>query len=346
MITGHTGFKGAWLSMWLHGMGTQVHGFALDPVTEPNIFDVARVGSLLTSDTRGDIRDENLISAVFQRVQPEVVFHLAAQPLVSYSYDHPVETYAVNVMGTANVLESARFSQALRAIVIVTTDKCYENVEWIHPYRENDRLGGFDPYSSSKACAELLVAAYRTSYFNTESKPHPISLATARAGNVIGGGDWADNRLIPDCIRSFIAGEALELRYPQAVRPWQHVLEPLSGYLLLAQALLGDNHASFSEAWNFGPDIADSTTVGDVAKLAASLWGTEVNISSVDPINHEANLLRLDSTKARVFLGWQPKWHITMALESTIAWYRAWADGDDMQAFSLGQIATYMRKGN
>ncbi|WP_199309279.1 MULTISPECIES: CDP-glucose 4,6-dehydratase [unclassified Limnothrix] len=338
LVTGHTGFKGAWLCLWLHQLGARVSGLALDPPTNPSLYQVVSFERLLESDLRVDVRDGVAIEAAICQTQPTVIFHLAAQPLVKRSYELPVKTYATNVMGTAHVLEAARLVDSVRAIIVVTTDKCYENQEWVYPYRENDRLGGFDPYSNSKACAELVVSAYRSSFLG----PQGIAVATARAGNVIGGGDWATGRLIPDCVRAFQAAEPLKLRYPQAVRPWQHVLEPLSGYLRLAEALLGDRALEFCEAWNFGPDAVDTVTVGEVAKLAAEVWGGTVEIAKINPDYHEAGLLQLDSSKARSRLYWKPRWSLNQAVESTVSWYRAYYDGREMQQVTQEQILEFV----
>jgi CDP-glucose 4,6-dehydratase len=337
LVTGHTGFKGSWLCLWLHQLGAQVYGLALDPPTQLSLYSSAAIQELIAADWRVDIRDPAAVTAAIAQVEPEVIFHLAAQPLVNRSYEAPIETYATNVMGTAHVLEAARTVGSVRAIVVVTTDKCYENQEWVYPYRENDRLGGFDPYSNSKACAELVVSAYRSSFLG----PQGIAVATARAGNVIGGGDWATGRLIPDCVRSFQAGIPLKLRYPQAVRPWQHVLEPLSGYLRLAEALLSDRAMEFCEAWNFGPDETSTVTVGEVAKLAAEIWGAEVEIIKTNPDYHEAGLLQLDSSKARSRLHWKPKWPLHQAIESTILWYHAYRDGQNVQRMTQAQISEF-----
>lgn len=337
LVTGHTGFKGAWLCLWLHQLGAQVCGLALDPPTQPSLYESIRVKEVMAADLRLDIRDAEAVRGAVAQVAPEVIFHLAAQPLVNRSYESPIKTYATNVMGTAHVLEAARLAGSVRAIVVVTTDKCYENQEWVYPYREHDRLGGFDPYSNSKACAELIVSAYRSSFLG----PQGIAVATARAGNVIGGGDWATGRLIPDCVRAFQAGVPLKLRYPQAVRPWQHVLEPLSGYLRLAEALLGDRAMEFCEAWNFGPDAVDTVTVGEVAKLAAEIWGGTVEIAKADPDYHEAGLLQLDSSKARSRLQWKPRWSLDQAIQSTILWYRAHRDGQEMQRVTQVQISEF-----
>jgi CDP-glucose 4,6-dehydratase len=344
LLTGHTGFKGSWLCLWLAGQGAEVHGLSLDPPTEPNLFTVAQVAGVLASDCRADIRDFGAVQACFKAARPEVVFHLAAQSLVTDGYDFPLETYAVNVMGTAHVLEAARHCDSVRAVLVVTTDKCYENKEWLHPYRENDRLGGHDPYSSSKACAELVTSAFRASYFSSTAKG--VRVASARAGNVIGGGDWAANRLIPDCIRAFRQAGTVRLRYPQAVRPWQHVLEPLAGYVALAERLLGPDGAGFARAWNFGPDAEDSRPVGHVAREVCERLGVALQLPTVAPALHEAGLLRLDSTLAKELLDWHPRWRLTQAIAETVEWYRLWAEGADMLAFSRNQIEAYRRDMN
>lgn len=339
LVTGHTGFKGAWLCLWLHQLGAKVSGLALDPPTNPSLYRMAGIQQFLEFDLRGDIRDPESVEAAISQIRPTVIFHLAAQPLVNYSYEFPLETYAVNVMGTAHVLEAARRAGTVQAIVVVTTDKCYENQEWVYPYRENDRLGGFDPYSNSKACAELVVSAYRASFLRSEG----IAVATARAGNVIGGGDWAKGRLLPDCVRAFQGGESLKLRYPQAVRPWQHVLDPLSGYLLLAERLLSDHAESFCEAWNFGPSESDSRTVEEVARLAAECWGGSIEITGTDPLHHEAGMLKLDSSKARSRLEWRPRWSVEDAVRHSIQCYKAVVQGVAMQALILETIDHYVR---
>ncbi len=339
LVTGHTGFKGAWLCLWLHQLGARVSGLALDPPTNPSLYQEAGVEGLLEVDLRADIRDLGVTEAAICQIQPTVIFHLAAQPLVNYGYESPVETYAVNIMGTAHVLEAARKAGSVRAVVVVTTDKCYENHEWVYPYREIDALGGTDPYSSSKACAELLVAAYRASFLRSEG----IAVATARAGNVIGGGDWATGRLLPDCVRAFQEGQPLKLRYPHAVRPWQHVLEPLSGYLVLAEKLLGENAEDFCEAWNFGPSKSDSRTVEEVARLAAEYWGGSIEIAGIDPLHHEARMLQLDSSKARSRLQWRPKWPVEQAVRYSIQGYQAAGQGVAMQVSILEAIDHYVQ---
>lgn len=347
LVTGHTGFKGGWLVLWLHRLGAQVHGYALDPPTDPSLFEVAGVEAVLASETRADLADTEQLTATFRRVQPEVVFHLAAQPLVRASYADPLGTLVCNVLGTARVLEAARMCDALRALVLITTDKVYENREWRYPYREVDPLGGHDPYSASKAAAELVAASYRASFF-TGPTGHPARVATARAGNVIGGGDWAVDRLAPDCVRAFVKQEPVELRFPHAVRPWQHVLEPLAGYLRLAERLLAPSGESLARAWNFGPDASGDATVGEVAETLARLWGAGARVGSAPSADHphEAGLLRLDSTMARTVLDWQPRWSLALALAQTVAWYQAWMRGADMTAFSVAQIHAYETTGS
>lgn len=340
-VTGHTGFKGGWLALWLAKRGAEICGYALDPTTEPNLFGAASLGSIL-HDVRGDIRNRSELQAALTSFQPEVVFHLAAQPLVRRSYVDPLETYATNVMGTAHVLEAVRTTPSVRAIVCVTTDKCYLNREWGWPYRETDLLGGFDPYSSSKACAEIVTAAYRSSFFAPDRlSEHRIAIATARAGNVIGGGDWSTDRLIPDLIRGFQASHAVAIRYPKAIRPWQHVLESLSGYLILAEKLLA-GLPEFATAFNFGPADDEAWSVEDMANKMVSLWGGSASWTRENAqAPHEAHFLRLDSSKARAELGWRPRLKTETALEWTIAWYQAHQDGKNMQRYSELQIAEY-----
>jgi CDP-glucose 4,6-dehydratase len=339
LVTGHTGFKGGWLSLWLDRLGATVHGYALNPPTEPSLFQSACVGKVLSSDTRADLADLERLKTVLGASQPDVVFHLAAQPIVRESYRDPLGTLAANVMGTAHVLEAARAIGSVGALVVITTDKVYENREWVYPYREVDPLGGYDPYSASKAAAEIVAASYRASFFTGEAG-HPARVATARAGNVIGGGDWAADRLVPDCLRAFANHEPVRLRYPHAVRPWQHVLEPLAGYLELGARLCTSEGADFAKGWNFGPDTNGDATVGEIAQTLARLWGEDARVelaqSAKNP--HEAGLLTLDSTLARTRLGWKPRWSLEQALAQTTAWNRAWIGGADMNAFSLGQI--------
>lgn len=336
LLTGHTGFKGGWLALWLRELGACVQGYALQAATEPSLWDVARLEELVPQRL-GDIRQAGPLAEAVAAFRPQVVLHLAAQPLVRESYRTPLDTYASNLMGTLHLLEAVRHCSGVQAVVVVTTDKCYANREWLWPYREEDRLGGHDPYSSSKACVELLCASWRDSFLRDAG----IALATARAGNVIGGGDWSADRLVPDILRAWQAGEVLTLRYPQAVRPWQHVLEPLHGYLLLAQALVekGDGMA---RAWNFGPDSDGLATVGQLVEQLATRWPGQARWQvSAQPQPHEAGLLALDSSQARQRLGWRPRWTLEQALAHTVDWYTAWQSGTDMQAFSRQQIATY-----
>jgi CDP-glucose 4,6-dehydratase len=346
LVTGHTGFKGGWLALWLHRLGAVVHGYALGPPTKPSLFECACIGTVLASDTRADLADLDRLKSALDQAQPEVVFHLAAQPIVRESYRDPLGTLASNVMGTARVLEAARATSGVRALVLVTTDKVYENREWAHPYREVDPLGGHDPYSASKAAAEIVAASYRASFFTTE-KGHPARVATARAGNVIGGGDWAPDRLTPDCLRAFANDVPVRLRYPHAVRPWQHVLEPLAGYLLLAGRLSAPDGAKFAKAWNFGPDASGDATAGEIAATTARLWGEGARVECAPSIEnlHEAGLLRLDSTLARTELGWRPRWSLEQALAQTVAWHKAWVRGADMAAISLDQIRIWEAAG-
>jgi CDP-glucose 4,6-dehydratase len=341
-VTGHTGFKGGWLSLWLHRLGASVHGYALDPPTQPNLFNSACIRSVLASDTRADLADLPRLKSAIDEAQPEIIFHLAAQPLVRMSYRDPLATFATNVMGTAHVLEAARTAESLRALVVITTDKVYRNSESPWPFREIDPLGGADPYSASKSAAEIIAASYSASFFSGPGG-HPAHVATARAGNVIGGGDWAADRLTPDCLTAFARNEPVSLRFPHAVRPWQHVLEPLWGYLRLADLLLGAQGSRYAKAWNFGPDASSDATVGDFAQSVARLWSDDARVEHAPAATnpHEASVLRLDSTLARTELGWIPRWSLDRALEETVAWYRAFAEGADMGAFCLAQIEAY-----
>lgn len=342
-LTGHTGFKGGWLALWLKQLGASIHGYALDPPTTPNLFSAARINHVLASDTRADLADRKALFDALEKSQPQVVFHLAAQPLVRESYRTPIDTFATNVMGTAHVLEAARSVPSIRAVVVVTTDKVYENKESAVAYREHDPLGGHDPYSASKAAAEIVTASYRDSFFSADAQArHPASIASARAGNVIGGGDWAADRLVPDCLRAFDKGAPVELRFPNAVRPWQHVLEPLAGYLLLAEQLIA-NGDRFARAWNFGPDIRDNATVGSVANQIAKIWGDARVITAPSTNNpHEAGLLSLASELAQSSLEWHSRWPLNEALSRTVAWHRAWLKQEDMEAVSCEQIRDYM----
>jgi CDP-glucose 4,6-dehydratase len=335
-VTGHTGFKGGWLSLWLQSMGAEVHGFALEPPTKNNLFTAAKVGEGMASSHIDDIRDANRLRFALQAACPEIVFHLAAQPLVRHSYLHPIDTYSINVMGTVNLFEAVRATPTVKVVVNVTTDKCYENKEWVWGYRENEAMGGFDPYSSSKGCAELVTSAYRRSFLETSG----VAVATARAGNVIGGGDWADDRLIPDFLRAIDSGAPLKIRSPMSSRPWQHVLEPLSGYLMLAENLFSKG-TEYAEAWNFGPNDEDVRPVSwIVQRLAEMNPGFKWECENA-PQPHEANYLKLDSSKAKNKLGWQTRWRLQTALKMTMNWYRSWRQGEDARAITINQIAEY-----
>lgn len=342
LVTGHTGFKGGWLALWLECLGAEVSGYALAPATSPNLYEAANVSRGLKGSVIADIRDLNRLRDVIRRARPEIVIHMAAQPLVRSSYADPIETYSVNVVGTVTLLEAIRRAGGVRAVVSVTSDKCYENREWAWGYRESDPMGGFDPYSSSKGCAELATAAMRASFFHPESwSEHKVAVASARAGNVIGGGDWAEDRLVPDLIRAFTAGRAAAVRRPEAVRPWQHVLEPLSGYLVLAQRLVQDGPA-YAEGWNFGPWESDAREVGWLSRRVSELWGDGARCEGDRGVHpHEATFLKLDCSKARARLGWRPRWQLDRALEETVAWYRAFYRGTDIRALSVGQIEAY-----
>ncbi len=340
-LTGHTGFKGGWMALWLASKGAIVRGYSLDPSTGSNLFTEAGVGRVI-EDLRGDIRDGARLDAAMQDFDPEVVFHMAAQPLVRYSYEDPIGTFETNVIGTARVLDAVRRTPSVRAVVSVTTDKCYENKEWLWGYRETDPLGGYDPYSSSKACAEIVSAAYRRSYFPpAQIAHHKCGIATARAGNVIGGGDWSTDRLIPDLVRGFLAGDPVRIRRPQAIRPWQHVLEPLLGYILLAEHLLtGDPR--FTTAFNFGPSDDDAQPVGWIVERMTRFWGGKASwLLDEDPGVHEAGYLKLDASRARAELAWRPRLHLEDALHWLVDWYKAWQGGADMHRFTLDQIAAY-----
>lgn len=341
LVTGHTGFKGGWLCLWLQQLGASVSGYSLSVPTNPSLFEAAHVGERMRSYI-GDVRDFSSLRVVIEKERPEIVFHMAAQSLVRYSYSHPVETYGTNVMGTVCVLEAVRQVGGVRAVVNVTSDKCYENREWPWGYREIEPMGGYDPYSNSKACAEFVTSAYRSSFFNnTTHDRHGVAVASARAGNVIGGGDWSEDRLVPDIIRAIVANRPVVIRNPDAVRPWQHVLEPLSGYLLLAEGLCVDG-ASFSEGWNFGPADEDARSVQWIVERLTRWWGngaTWIHDEGSNP--HEAGYLKLDTSKARSRLGWFPRWGIDTALGSTVEWYRGYLEKKDMQEMVLQQIAAY-----
>lgn len=324
LVTGHTGFKGSWLCIWLHEMGAEVIGVALDPYSEKDNYVLSHIGSRIKADLRADICDGSKIKEIFQEYQPEIVFHLAAQPLVRLSYSCPVETYETNVMGSIYVMEAARFTESVKVIIMITTDKCYENREQIWGYRENEPMGGYDPYSSSKGAAEIAISSWRRSFFNPQDygKKHHVSIASVRAGNVIGGGDWAKDRIIPDCIRALESDLPIEIRSPKAVRPWQHVLEPLSGYLLLASKMLKEP-VNYNEGWNFGPRAESITPVWEVARLLTQYYGSGELKDVSDPnALHEANLLMLDISKARFRLGWVPRTDIRQCCQLTADWYK------------------------
>jgi CDP-glucose 4,6-dehydratase len=339
LITGHTGFKGSWLCLWLHLLGAKITGYALQPPTDPSLYEICRIDELIAS-LIGDIRDSERLTQALLAAAPEIVIHMAAQSLVNRSFDHPVETYATNVMGTVNLLEALRHVPSVKAAIVVTSDKCYQNNEWRWGYRENEALGGYDPYSSSKACAELVTAAYRNSFFSAPDT-EGIAVATARAGNVIGGGDWAPGRLIPDCIRAMLREDPLRLRHPNAVRPWQHVLEPLSGYLMLAQALYQEG-CRYAGAWNFGPDDSDARPVGWIVNYLSTNGNITKNIEIVqDALFHEATFLKLDSTKARTELRWQPRWRLEQALDKVLEWLIAYRSGLDVREVCFRQINDY-----
>ena len=340
-LTGHTGFKGSWLSLWLQSMGANVTGFALLPPTTPSLFEVAHVADGMQS-IMGDVRDLVSLQKAMDDAKPEVVIHMAAQALVRHSYDNPVETYSTNVMGTVHLLEAVRGTPSVKAVVNVTSDKCYENREWVWGYRENEPMGGFDPYSNSKGCAELVTSAYRNSYFHPEKyKEHGVAIATGRAGNVIGGGDWARDRLIPDTMRAIVQGKPVGIRNPHSVRPWQHVLEPLSGYLLLAQRLHEDGPA-FAEGWNFGPNDDDSKPVQWIVDGLTRAWGEGASwkLDGGDH-PHEAHYLKLDCSKAKTRLPWQPRWSLATAIDQICVWHKAHIAAADMQAMCLHQIKQY-----
>ena len=339
-LTGHTGFKGGWAALWLQHMGAQVKGFALNPPSTPSLFECAKVASGMQSDI-GDIRDRDAIANSMRAFNPDILIHMAAQPLVRLSYREPVETYATNVMGTLHVFEAARQCSNLRAIVNITTDKCYENREWEWGYRENEPMGGHDPYSNSKGCAELVTSAYRKSFFSAPGTP---ALASVRAGNVIGGGDWAEDRLIPDILKAFENKQPVVIRNPHATRPWQHVLEPLRGYLTLAERLF-EHGPDFAEAWNFGPNDDDAKPVDWIVEQIASLWGKDAQWQiDTGEHPHEAHYLKLDISKVKKHLGWYPCWGLNTALEKIIHWHKAWLNGENMKQVCLQQIQEYSQR--
>lgn len=323
LVTGHTGFKGSWLSIWLNELGAEVVGVGLDPYSDRDNFVLSGIGSKIKADIRADIRDGNKMKEIFSEYKPDIVFHLAAQPLVRLSYDIPVETYQTNVMGTINVLEAIRATDSVKVGVMITTDKCYENKEQIWGYRENEPMGGYDPYSSSKGAAEIAISSWRRSFFNPKDyDKHGKSIASVRAGNVIGGGDWALDRIIPDCIRALEAGKPIDIRSPKAIRPWQHVLEPLSGYMLLAKKMW-DSPTEYCEGWNFGPRAESISTVWEVASKVIDNYGSGELRDLSDPnALHEAKLLMLDISKAKFKLGWEPRMNIDQTVALTVDWYR------------------------
>lgn len=335
LITGHTGFKGSWLSLWLKELNAEVIGYSLEPPTEPNLFESINLKNKITHLT-GDVRNEGYLMSVFGKYQPEIVFHLAAQPLVRFSYKEPKLTYETNVIGTVNVLEAVRKTKNVRVCIIVTSDKCYENKEWIFKYREIDPMGGYDPYSSSKGCTELVTAAYRKSFFNPEDwgKTHTVALSSVRAGNIIGGGDWGEDRLIPDCVKALSQNKAIIIRNPQATRPWQYVLDPLAGYLLLGSLMYEDGD-TYSGAWNFGPNEENMLMVEELLKVVIKHWGNGNYTVETSNQPHEAKFLRLDASKACALLGWKPVYNIYEAVEKTVNWYKKF------YAKSLGKKELY-----
>lgn len=336
LLTGHTGFKGSWLSLWLQAMGAELKGLALEPPTTPSLFVEANVAQGMVSQI-GDIRDYDTVLKAVAEFKPEIVIHMAAQPLVRYSYKNPIETYATNVMGTVHLLEAIRQTGTTKVVVNVTTDKCYENKEWVWGYREDEPMGGFDPYSSSKGCSELVTAAYRRSYFAETS----IALASARAGNVIGGGDWAEDRLVPDILRAFENNQPVVIRNPNSTRPWQHVLEPLSGYLTLAEKLWNEPK-SYAEGWNFGPKDEDAKPVGWIVERMASKWGDASWRIDDGDHPHEANYLKLDISKAKQRLSWAPRWDLDSALNQIVQWHQSWLVKADVRTLTLAQINQYI----
>ena len=346
LVTGHTGFKGGWLSLWLKELGAEVIGYSLDPPTKPSFFEAINLKNKIIHII-GDVRDEKHLLSVFEKYQPEFIFHLAAQSLVRFSYKEPRLTYETNVMGTVNVLEAIRKSKSVKAAVIITTDKCYENKEWIYGYREIDPMGGYDPYSSSKSCVELVVSAYRNSFFNSKDygNIHNIALSSVRAGNVIGGGDWGEDRLIPDCVQTLSQNKIINIRNPQATRPWQYVLEPLSGYLLLGSKMHKDGKR-YSGAWNFGPNDNGIITVEEIVKSVIKNWGNGDYKTDTSNQPHEAGLLKLDTSKARTFLGWKPVYNIYETIKRTINWYKYFYNGvekEKLYKITVNEIWDYIK---
>jgi CDP-glucose 4,6-dehydratase len=343
-LTGHTGFKGSWMSLWLSSLGADVTGYALKSPTDPSLFEKCGISSLVKSII-GDVRDLEKLTAEMKKANPDIVIHMAAQPLVRDSYKIPVETYAINVMGTVHMLESARQCASVKSVVNVTTDKCYENKEWIWGYRENEPMGGYDPYSNSKGCSELVTSSYRNSFFNPKDygTKHTVALASARAGNVIGGGDWANDRLIPDILHSIVEGGSVQIRSPHAIRPWQHVLEPVSGYLLLAKKLYEEG-VKYAEGWNFGPEDADARPVEWIVKAMCEKWGNGASyLIDKNPQPHEASYLKLDCSKAKSALGWHPAWNLEQALDEIIAFTKTDLGKKDLREYCLSTIQKYSK---
>lgn len=338
LVTGHTGFKGSWLCVYLKMLGAHVHGIALAPDKSENMFELLNIETeVCHSSAFENICHTGVLTKLVHKIQPEIVFHLAAQPLVAESYKNPLETFNTNVMGVVSILEAIKDCNAVKIFLNITTDKCYENKEWHYPYRESDQLGGHDPYSASKACSEIVTQSYKKSFLSH------VAIATARAGNVIGGGDWADNRLLPDAIKAFSQGEFMEVRNPESIRPWQHVLEPLTGYLYLAKKLREDSNQQLSGAWNFGPKTMQHFSVGEVIQQAALCWGEKTNIviNKTPPILHEAGILMLDSSKAQAFLGFKAVLSTEQAISFSVDWYKAFYQKDDMKAYTQNQIEKY-----
>ncbi len=336
LVTGHTGFKGSWLSLWLKELGAEVIGYALEPNTQPSLFKILELEKEINHIT-GDIRDENHLKKVFKENKPDIVFHLAAQPLVRRSYKEPKLTYETNIIGTVNLFEAVRETPSVQVVLNATSDKCYENKECDYSYKETDAMGGYDPYSSSKGATELVISAYRNSFLKN------ISVSSARAGNVIGGGDWSEDRLIPDCIRYLVKDEKIIIRNPEAVRPWQFVLEPISGYLWLG-ALSWLNPKKYSEGWNFGPENEGNLSVENIVKKILELWGHGKYEINLDYSLHEAKLLMLDINKAKSVLNWQPVYKVITAIENTIEWYKAYYDNNSMTEYSINALKRYSLK--
>lgn len=345
LVTGHTGFKGSWLSIWLNMMGAKVVGYSLDPYSERGNFEACHLHDRLLADIRGDTRDYEKLNQTIKQYRPEIIFHLAAQALVRKAYAHPKETYETNLMGSLNIMEAVRENDCVKTVVMITSDKCYENVEQIWGYKETDRMGGYDPYSSSKGCTELMISSYRNSYFNPQDyAKHGKAVASVRAGNVIGGGDWSADRLIPDCIRFIEAGKDIEIRNPIATRPWEHVLEPLSGYLRVGEKLIEDP-VKYATSFNFGPHISANKTVWEVVSRLVGYYGKGKVVDVSNPADlHENTLLNLDVTKAYVMLGWEARWNLQEAIEKTVDWYKEALQTYDMYDFCVRQIKTHQAK--